>query len=277
MAAVFVNAPRYWNEVVSSNVSISSCWLKSPTKHSSYLRKVLISWLMKQCTDMSNLGIPVDKEPAMKTNPLVELTKERQEQEIQKCKQKNRDRRMIQCSSKETANKNVIHVQDFHENENSITSAAEASADDLLTLDSPLDQVDVNVGEPTLLNKADAHRPKSPKAKDKPTNRNKGPVECSDCGAILSSKHCLYKHRLAKHPKSKPAATTSKLACKECDNERKPKKHSQNFNIFANSHPDRLRKASRPHKLWDVRLFLRATAKNLHPKEGCGCKKETWA
>eukprot|EP00794_Sanderia_malayensis_P011705 gene11705-12923_t len=220
MAAVFVNAPRYWKEVLSSNVSISSCWLKNPTQHSSYLRKVLISWLMKQCKDMSNLGIPVDKEPAMKTNPLVELTKERQEQEIQKCKQKSRDRRMIQCSSKETANKNVIHVQDSDENESSITSAAEASADDLLTVDSPLDQVDVNVGEPTLLNKADANRPKSPKAIDKPTNRNKGPVECSDCGAILSSKHCLYKHRLAKHPKSKPAATTSKLACKECDNER---------------------------------------------------------
>ena len=77
----------------------------------------------------------------------------------------------------------------------------------------------VNVEGSTSLNSADVDRLTGPKTTDRPKNRNKGPVECSDCGAILSSKHCLYKHRLAKHPKLKPAVPNSKLACKECNNE----------------------------------------------------------
>ena len=86
MAVVFVNAPRYWEDVIASTAGISSSWLKNPTQQSSYLRKVLISWLFKQCTDISNLGIAADKESVMKPNVEIELTKERQEQEIKKCK-----------------------------------------------------------------------------------------------------------------------------------------------------------------------------------------------
>ena len=98
MAAVFVNAPMYWDDVITSTSSAPTSLLKNPTQHSSYLRKVLIPWLIKQCTDMANLGTVVDKEPGMNSNIEAEFTKERQELEMQKCKQHTQDRRTTQRS-----------------------------------------------------------------------------------------------------------------------------------------------------------------------------------
>ena len=145
MATVYVNAPKHWEEVITSTTSIPSCWLKNPTQHSSYLRKVLISWLMKQCTDISNLGIAVDEEPGMEPNEQMELTKERQDQEIEKSKQQTRDRRKMQRSRKELGRKHVIYVQDSDQEDNDAVPGIEALADILVTIDSPEDQVDVSI------------------------------------------------------------------------------------------------------------------------------------
>ena len=60
MAAVFVKAPNYWEKVAVSTDGKAS-WLQNPSHHSSYLRKVLISWLMKDSTDMNNIFLIKDQ------------------------------------------------------------------------------------------------------------------------------------------------------------------------------------------------------------------------
>ncbi len=58
MAAVCIGAPKVWDAFYRKN-SGNRCleWLKNPTAHASYIRKVLIAWYAKKEINLKNLGI----------------------------------------------------------------------------------------------------------------------------------------------------------------------------------------------------------------------------
>lgn len=114
MAAVFVHAPTYWQNVIQSTIQVPSCWLRHPTANSSYIRKVLIAWLMQQRVEMSNLGIQDEQSQEDVTSNDSVLTIKKRNEERSKCKEKTRERREMQSSS-ERANippERVIDLSD---------------------------------------------------------------------------------------------------------------------------------------------------------------------
>ena len=100
MAAIFVNCPTYWKDVVQSRYGVLSCWLRDSTKHSSYIQKVLIAWLMQQRIDTSNLGIK-DQDgltPKRKMDPI--LTSAKLDREIFRCRGNRNTRGELQLQNK---------------------------------------------------------------------------------------------------------------------------------------------------------------------------------
>ncbi len=90
MTAIFVQAPSYWQHVIQSAGRMLSCWIRNPTGNSSYLRKVLISWLMLQRVDMSNLGIQDEQHQSNSELGRKVLIAKRRDEEISKCEERTR-------------------------------------------------------------------------------------------------------------------------------------------------------------------------------------------
>ena len=89
IAAIFVNSSKYWQDVVQSHVYRPSCWLRDPTKNSSYIRKVLISWLMQQRVNVCNLGIPEEVDVSLQKPQRLETGEKRCKDSIDRTEKKS--------------------------------------------------------------------------------------------------------------------------------------------------------------------------------------------